>query len=124
MQSIGSTLISLLSTILREGKQDTDGDVAAQILDSLFDIYADETREYDHPVFVQYGFLETLESINPSFRQKVSIYDARQYFRKVMLPSLSQTKNIDRRKHPDSRGKADAALANLQEFIRYRQSLR
>jgi hypothetical protein len=42
-------------------------------LDGMFDIYADETREYDGPVFRQRGFLDTLKAAVATLQAIVSV---------------------------------------------------
>jgi len=42
-------------------------------INALIDIYADETREYDQPVFVQGGFLQALTGVIGRIRNEVRI---------------------------------------------------
>jgi len=65
-------------------------------------VYADETKEYDGPVFRQRGFLDTL---------------------KAALPTLQAiVKMIDKRKDPALRQQAEEVQSNLAAFIEYRKS--
>ncbi|KAI9628348.1 hypothetical protein KEM48_011631 [Puccinia striiformis f. sp. tritici PST-130] len=72
-------------------------------LDGVFDVYADETRDYDEPVFRQRGFLETIKAAVPTIQAIV--------------------KKIDKRKDPALRQQAEAVQSNLSAFIDYRKSL-
>jgi hypothetical protein len=42
------------------------------VINAFIDVYADETREYDQPVFVSGGFLEALTGIVSRIRNEVS----------------------------------------------------
>jgi hypothetical protein len=46
--------------------------MTAQLLDTIFDVYGDEERDYDVPVFRKGGFLPLLERILPEFTKMVS----------------------------------------------------
>jgi hypothetical protein len=76
--------------------------LATQSLDSLFDIYADETRDYD-AVFRSSGYLGALEALQSSWR--------------------TRAKQVDRRKEAELRAMADEAGTNLGAFIAYRRAL-
>ncbi|KAK9455465.1 hypothetical protein V1511DRAFT_497808 [Dipodascopsis uninucleata] len=71
-------------------------------LDALYDIFADETYEYDEEIFVKGGFLNHLVQVQP----------------KVRLI----TKQIDKRKNPLLRNRADEVCLNLQRFIAYKKN--
>jgi len=43
------------------------------VINAIIDIYADERREYDRPVFVQGGFLQALAGTVGKIRSDVSI---------------------------------------------------
>lgn len=73
-----------------------------QVVDSLIDVYSDETRSYDGN-FRNGGFLEALEAIVPAYRKLV--------------------KGIDKRKMPELREQADDVAVNIAEFVKYRKSL-
>lgn len=73
-------------------------------LDGVFDLYADETRLYDQPVFQQRKFLETLLAVVPNFQTIV--------------------KKIDKRKDPNLRQQAEEVHSNLLAFIEYRKGLK
>ncbi|KAJ3089816.1 hypothetical protein HK102_005450 [Quaeritorhiza haematococci] len=90
---------SLLMTIL--GDLSTGVEVVSEILNALFDIYADEAFDYDGPVFVQGNFLDRLKELYPTLRAKV--------------------KSTDKRKNRDVRERADEALMNLRAFIQYKE---
>ena len=47
-------------------------EILAQALDSIFEIYGDEARAYDTPVFVQQQYLSRLETLLPKYKQMVS----------------------------------------------------
>lgn len=51
-------------------------DLISQILDTLFDVYGEETREYDGNV-ERLGIVRILESILPTFRRLVSCFLSR-----------------------------------------------
>lgn len=97
-QLIGDALLSLATTMT------TPMLLATQALDSLFDIYADETSDYDVPVFRASGYLPTLEALQVAWR--------------------TRTKQVDRRKDGELRSMADEVAVNLKAFVAYRKSLR
>ncbi|GAA6034413.1 hypothetical protein JCM8097_002713 [Rhodosporidiobolus ruineniae] len=78
-------------------------DVLLQAIDSLIDLYADEEREYDVPVFRGGGMLGELEKRVGGVRAAI--------------------KKIDRNKFPDLRHRADGALENLVAFVQYRREV-
>ncbi|MBW0461498.1 hypothetical protein O181_001213 [Austropuccinia psidii MF-1] len=99
---IGGALMDIISNfdIL---SSDVPAALLVAALDGVFDIYADETREYDGAVFRQRYFLKILQSKVPTIKALV--------------------KKIDKRKEPLLRQQAEDAQTNLSEFIKYRHSL-
>lgn len=71
-----------------------------EILNALFDIYADATFDYDTPVFIQGSYLSELKRALPLY--KTSVNDMKK-----------QTIEFER---------ADETLLNLIEFISYKES--
>ncbi|KAI8987049.1 armadillo-type protein [Pilobolus umbonatus] len=78
--------------------------VVVEALDFMFDVYSDSAFDYDYPVFVQGGYLNSLKQILPHVRSLV--------------------KGTDRRKNFDLRMRADEALENLVAFIDYKKKER
>ncbi|BGP14836.1 hypothetical protein JCM10213_002725 [Rhodosporidiobolus nylandii] len=78
-------------------------EILLQAIDSLIDVYADEEREYDVPVFRETLMLEALDARVPGVRAAI--------------------KKIDRNKFPDLRSRADGALENLVAFVGYRKEV-
>ncbi|POV95493.1 hypothetical protein PSTT_16220 [Puccinia striiformis] len=99
---IGDVLINLISKASITGSDIPNG-LLVGALDGVFDVYADETRDYDEPVFRQRGFLETIKAAVPTIQAIV--------------------KKIDKRKDPALRQQAEAVQSNLSAFIDYRKSL-
>jgi len=98
---IGDVLIDIISKA-NAAASDIPISLFIGALDGLFDVYADETKEYDGPVFRQRGFLDTL---------------------KAALPTLQAiVKMIDKRKDPALRQQAEEVQSNLAAFIEYRKS--
>ncbi|WVW80287.1 hypothetical protein I302_102265 [Kwoniella bestiolae CBS 10118] len=95
---IGSWLIQLPTT------STLSTEVLIASLNAIIDMYADETRSYDNPVFVQCGFLEQLSGIVAKVR--------------------SEIKKIDKRKSRQLRTQGEEVYENLVAFIKYRRSLR
>lgn len=93
---IGAHLFSLLPSA-------NAPELLVQAVDSLIDVYADEEREYDAPVFRAGGFLAKLQELQPAIRAAV--------------------RKIDRKRFGELRKRADGALENLAAFIKYRQQL-
>lgn len=59
-------------TLLELGKADaTPTSLAIQAIDGVVDIYSDEGRAYDGPVFRQRDFLSQLNALVPSLRARV-----------------------------------------------------
>ncbi|KAF3903001.1 hypothetical protein ABW20_dc0107508 [Dactylellina cionopaga] len=75
-------------------------EVVIECLDGVYDVYADLDYDYDEEVFVKLGFLKYLKS----FVGRVK----------------GMTKRVDKRKQPELRDSADAALLNLNAFIKYK----
>ncbi|KAI7940104.1 hypothetical protein MJO28_013756 [Puccinia striiformis f. sp. tritici] len=99
---IGDVLINSISKASITGS-DIPNSLLVGALDGVFDVYADETRDYDEPVFRQRGFLETIKAAVPTIQAIV--------------------KKIDKRKDPALRQQAEAVQSNLSAFIDYRKSL-
>ena len=70
------TAISSLQDASTPDKSIDAAEILAQALDSIFEIYGDEAREYDSPVFVQQQYLSRLETLLPKYRQMVSYADS------------------------------------------------
>ncbi|GAA6008534.1 hypothetical protein JCM10207_007147 [Rhodosporidiobolus poonsookiae] len=103
---IGSFLLSLLPSAPSSPPNTNAAstpDVLLQAIDSLIDLYADEERAYDVPVFREGGMLEGLEGAVGGVRAAI--------------------KKIDRKKFPDLRHRADGALENLVAFVQYRKEV-
>ncbi|KAJ3155340.1 hypothetical protein HK101_001564 [Irineochytrium annulatum] len=94
---IGDFLVKRLAT-------EPSVEVIAEILNALFDVYADEFFDYDSPVFVKGGYLEKLRKVAPALRSKVKAFDKR---RNQLL-----------------RERADEAILNLKMFIQYKEGER
>lgn len=75
-------------------------DIVSEILDGIFDIYGDETYDYDQGVFFKDGYLDKLANV--SMKMRVAV------------------KNVDKRRHRMVREKADLALINLRGFLQYK----
>ncbi|PLW35493.1 hypothetical protein PCASD_12710 [Puccinia coronata f. sp. avenae] len=98
---IGDALIDIISRA-NTTACDVPNSLLLGALDGMFDIYADETREYDGPVFRQRGFLDTLKAAVATLQAIV--------------------KKIDKRKEPALRQQAEEVQSNLTAFIEYRKS--
>ena len=93
-------------------------------------MYADETKEYDGPVFRQRGFLDTLKAALPTLQAIVSLFFVPfPLTRHSPLTSCLydtwktyQVKKIDKRKDPTLRQQAEEVQSNLAAFIEYRKS--
>ncbi len=72
----------------------------SDILNAIFDIYADKTFDYNH-VFVNGDFIKILEQTVPLFSAKIK--------------SLEKRNNM-------IKSRANEALLNLREFIKYKKS--
>lgn len=93
---IGTWLIQTLQTQITT-------ELAVALLNAVIDTYADETREYDQPVFVAGNFTQQLAGLVARLRAEV--------------------RKVDKRKNPELRLRADEAYENLVAFIKYRRSL-
>lgn len=80
-----------------------NAEMTVALLNAVIDIYADEGREYDAPVFVAGDMVGALTNIVARVR--------------------SEARKVDRRKNPILRGRAEEAYENLVAFIKYRRSL-
>jgi hypothetical protein len=76
--------------------------VMIEVMDAIMEIFADEEREYDTPVFVNGGILSLLKSTVPQLRKRV--------------------KSIDARKETDLRERGDEVLTNFIEFLKYKET--
>ncbi|KAI8896742.1 armadillo-type protein, partial [Globomyces pollinis-pini] len=74
----------------------------SELLNSIFDIYSDGRFTYDQPVFIQLQFNSILRDCYPRIALKV--------------------KSVDKRKFKEVRARADEAVLNLREFIKYKDS--
>ncbi|KAJ3208578.1 hypothetical protein HK099_008690, partial [Clydaea vesicula] len=92
---IGESLMELLI------KEETPLILKSEILNSIYDIYADKNFDYDEPNFVKSGFLAKLKLFFPNFRGLV--------------------KKLDKRKFRDTRERCEEALLNLKHFILYKE---
>ncbi|TXT07458.1 hypothetical protein VHUM_03178 [Vanrija humicola] len=95
-RAIGQWVLNLLPS--------ANDEILVAVLNAVIDIYADEGRDYDRPVFVAGGFLDALASSVARVRADV--------------------RKIDRRKQPELRARAEEAYENLTAFVKYRRSLR
>ncbi|KAI8923188.1 hypothetical protein BC831DRAFT_472302 [Entophlyctis helioformis] len=77
-----------------------DAAVLCEVLNALYDIYADAAFDYDAPVFVAGGFLAHLQTAYPAVR--------------------SRFRGIDKRRDRALRDRADEMLLNLRAFITYK----
>ncbi|GAA96608.1 uncharacterized protein L969DRAFT_50149 [Mixia osmundae IAM 14324] len=104
-RAIATSLMGWLAFISPDYVNNDDRfDIALQSLDSLLDVFADETRDYDVPVFRLAGALPRFEAAQKSLKGLV--------------------KRIDKRKASVLRQKADAALINLNAFVAYRRQFK
>lgn len=78
-------------------------DILLQAIDSFIDLYADEDRSYDVPVFRQGQMLEDLDRSVQGVRAAI--------------------KKVDRNKFPELRARADGAMENLTAFVQYRKDV-
>ena len=77
-QQIGRFLLSLLPSRTTSSQASpstvaSTPDILLQAIDSLIDLYADEEREYDVPVFREGGMLQALEGSVPGVRAAVRL---------------------------------------------------
>ncbi|KAI1762906.1 hypothetical protein GGR53DRAFT_396030 [Hypoxylon sp. FL1150] len=73
-----------------------------EALNQLFDIYADETKEWDKEVFWKDNFLQHLEEVAPRVKAMV--------------------KTIDKRNSAELRTRAEEVNLNLSRFIKYKRT--
>lgn len=102
VQAIGKALIGQLTALAQASQKADEAELYTQAIDSIIDVYSDETRKYDL-VFRSNGFLQALEGIVPAYKKLV--------------------KGIDKRKSPQLREQADEVAINIAEFVKYRRSL-
>lgn len=95
-RAIGQWILNLLPS--------ANDEILVAVLNAVIDIYADEGRDYDRPVFIAGNFLNALASSVARVRTDV--------------------RKIDRRKQPELRARAEEAYENLTAFVKYRRSLR
>ncbi|KAG0230548.1 hypothetical protein BGW41_002494 [Actinomortierella wolfii] len=96
-KTIGEFMIQLL-------KNKPSNEACVEALNAIYDMYADKEFDYDLPVYVQGNFNQELKGMVKQVRFMV--------------------RNIDRRKYHDLRNRADEALLNLVEFIKYKEKER
>lgn len=96
-REIGVFLLTVVAAI-----PETPAAEAVEALNQLFDIYADNTFAYDKAVFWADGFYKHLEDALPKAKKLA--------------------KTIDKRKQTELRTRADEALLNLAEFLKYKKS--
>ncbi len=94
-REIGAFLLAILNNLPQTPTED-----AIEVLNQMFDVYADKEFDYDDPVFVQGGFLAYLQALQPKVQR--------------------MAKGVDKRKAPVQRGRADEAVVNLKRFIKYK----
>jgi hypothetical protein len=94
-KTIGDAFMDVLA------RPTTPIDVATEILNGIFDIYADEDFVYDIPVFKNGNYLGKLKALNSTLKSKI--------------------KSLDKRKQRDVRERGDAALINLRAFLDYKE---
>ncbi|KAJ3215105.1 hypothetical protein HDU67_000809 [Dinochytrium kinnereticum] len=92
--AIGNFFMNLLST-------EDSVDVFAEVLNGIYDIYADKTFDYDYPVFVTQGYLQKLKMLFEKLRAKV--------------------KALNKRQNRAVRERGDEAIMNLKAFIQYKE---
>ncbi|KAI9359300.1 hypothetical protein DFJ73DRAFT_122423 [Zopfochytrium polystomum] len=79
-------------------------EVLSEVLNAVFDVYADAAFDYDAPVFVAKGYVTVLKECYQGFRSRV--------------------KQVDKRRMKEIRERADEALLNMRAFIDYKISER
>ncbi|EIW66481.1 hypothetical protein TREMEDRAFT_70084 [Tremella mesenterica DSM 1558] len=97
------SLLASRPNVSLEENQTPEGSILVSLLNAIIDIYADETRSYDGPVFVAGGYLEALTGVVGRVRSAV--------------------KKIDRRTDRLLRAQAEEAQENLTAYIKYRRAL-
>ncbi|KAF0441919.1 ARM repeat-containing protein [Gigaspora margarita] len=101
---IGSFLFNIPSLLKNDKNDSTSPECVIEVLNAIYDIYADKDFDYDEPVFVQGGYLPLLENIVDAIRK--------------------MAKSIDKRTSRDLRLRADEAYENLVAFINYKRDER
>ncbi|KAH8915074.1 hypothetical protein BT69DRAFT_939491, partial [Atractiella rhizophila] len=101
-EAVGKLLFSFISQVELSIKDVNRLEVILQALDEIFDVYGDETRDYDI-VFRRNDFI-------------VSLRNARAQLKKTI-------KGIDKRKYPGLRSRAEGVWTNLDAYIEYREGL-
>jgi len=74
LQAIGRALLAQLDDkqlSQLNGSNIGEIDLCSQVLDTIFDVYGEETRSYD-VVFGKLGFLNALNAVLPPFKRLVS----------------------------------------------------
>jgi hypothetical protein len=95
-------------------------DLLVSVLNAVIDIYADEGRGYDRPVFVDGGFLQALTPVVEVVRANVRLC----LHRTGSSANREQVRQINKRTEPALRAQAAEAYRNLIAFIQYRRNLR
>jgi hypothetical protein len=98
-REIGVFLVTVLETLPDVPPADT-----VEVLNQIFDIYADKSFDFDEPVFWGHDLYKHLESIQPKAKKLA--------------------KSIDKRKHEELRARADEAVLNLGRFLVYKRKER
>lgn len=93
--------IGVFLMVVLNGLPETPAADAVEALNQLFDMYGDETLEYDKEVFWKNNLLKHLEEISPKVK--------------------SMAKSIDKRRFGELRSRADEVVLNLGRFIKYKQ---
>lgn len=139
MQTIGRFLLSLLpasrAAVVTNSAPPTVAatpDILLEAIDSFIDLYADEERDYDVPVFRQGGMLDELDKSVQGVRAAVRLSRSKTnyglclpagYFVTNSCAWLLQIKKIDKSKFPELRARADGNLNNLVAFVQYRKDI-
>ncbi|KAI1386425.1 uncharacterized protein F4822DRAFT_316300 [Hypoxylon trugodes] len=95
-REIGVFLITIV-----KGLPETPAADVVEALNQLFDIYGDESKEWDKEIFWKDNFLQHFEEVAPKVKAMV--------------------KTIDKRKFAELRVRAEEAYLNLSRFIQYKQ---
>ncbi|KAJ3096193.1 hypothetical protein HDU97_006153 [Phlyctochytrium planicorne] len=94
-RAIGDFFMSLLET-------EDSVEVLSEVLNGIFDIYADKAFDYDQPVFASQNYLSRLKAVFERIRSKA--------------------RAVEKRKNKAVRERADEAVMNLRAFIKYKES--
>ncbi|KAI0171816.1 hypothetical protein GGR52DRAFT_572972 [Hypoxylon sp. FL1284] len=95
-QEIGVFLITVVKSL-----PETPAADVVEALNQIFDIYGDESKEWDKEVFWKHNFLQHLIEVAPRVKAMV--------------------KTIDKRKSAELRERAEEANINIERFIKYKQ---